>query len=279
MKKLDVICNNRIVLNGMYFFRTDAITSGQPVQINRVKDFVQYNVLCEKGVDNLSTEERHLLRQVLSDNEEVFLKEGSYLVDTLTNYWEFNVDSKNRIVGKSYFNDIVDDMKYWLIFEEGIAVKGKLTINNVVVSTFHYNNEILCLRYFGENDLLLSQTEIFVNLLNQDNIICTSYYKNGEVMRIENSIDQSIITYYETGNLESEQNLSEQWSKFYNENGLICSEMYYLEEVKTIITYSKGIITKKIEVSEEENKNYYFKNGVLSSFEVCNNATNEVTIY
>lgn len=279
MKKLDVICNNRIVLNGMYFFRTDAITSGQPVQINRVKDFVQYNVLCEKGVDNLSTEERHLLRQVLSDNEEVFLKEGSYLVDTLTNYWEFNVDSKNRIVGNSYFNDIVDDMKYWLIFEEGIAVKGKLTIKNVVVSTFHYNNEILCLRYFGENDLLLSQTEIFVNLLNQDNIICTSYYKNGEVMRIENSIDQSIITYYETGNLESEQNLSEQWSKFYNENGLICSEMYYLEEVKTIITYSKGIITKKIEVSEEENKNYYFKNGVLSSFEVCNNATNEVTIY
>ncbi|MEC4115978.1 hypothetical protein VSP20_03250 [Myroides phaeus] len=279
MKKLDVICKNRIVLNGMYFFRTDAITRGQPVQINRVKDFVQYNVLCEKGVDNLSTEERHLLRQVLSDNEEVFLKEGSYLVDTLTNYWEFNVDSKNRIVGNSYFNDIVDDMKYWLIFEEGIAVKGKLTINNVVVSTFHYNNEILCLRYFGENDLLLSQTEIFVNLLNEDNVICTSYYKNGEVMRIENSIDQSIITYYETGNLESVQNLSEQWSKFYNENGLICSEMYYLDDVKTIITYSKGIITKKIEVSEEENKNYYFKNGVLSSFEVCNNATNEVTIY
>ncbi|WP_158211105.1 hypothetical protein [Myroides phaeus] len=272
-------CIDRSVLKGLYFFRTDAITSGRPVQINRVIDFVQYSFLCEKGVDNLSTEERHLLRQVLSDNEEAFLKEGSYLVDTPTNYWEFNVDSENRLVGKSYFKDTVDGMEYALFFEDGIAVKGELTINNVIVSNFHYTNEILCLRYFSENDILDSQTEIFVNLLNQENIICTSFYKNGRVMRVENSIDQSISTYYESGNLESVQNLNEQWSKFYDEEGLICSEMYSENDVKTIITYCDGVITKKIEVSEEENKNYYFKNGVLSSFEVCNNATNEVVSY
>lgn len=272
-------CIDRSVLKGLYFFRTDAITSGRPVQINRVIDFVQYSFLCEKGVDNLSTEERHLLRQVLSDNEEAFLKEGSYLVDTPTNYWEFNVDSKNRLVGKSYFKDTVDGMEYALFFEDGIAVRGELTINNVIVSNFHYTNEILCLRYFSENDILDSQTEIFVNLLNQENIICTSFYKNGRVMRVENSIDQSISTYYESGNLESVQNLNEQWSKFYDEEGLICSEMYSENDVKTIITYCDGVITKKIEVSEEENKNYYFKNGVLSSFEVCNNATNEVVSY
>lgn len=272
-------CIDRGVLKGLYFFRTDAITSGRPVQINRVIDFVQYSFLCEKGVDNLSTEERHLLRQVLSDNEEAFLKEGSYLVDTPTNYWEFNVDSKNRLVGKSYFKDTVGGMEYALFFEDGIAVKGELTINNVIVSNFHYTNEILCLRYFSENDILDSQTEIFVNLLNQENIICKSFYKNGRVMRVENSIDQSISTYYESGNLESVQNLNEQWSKFYDEEGLICSEMYSENDVKTIITYCDGVITKKIEVSEEENKNYYFKNGVLSSFEVCNNATNEVVSY
>lgn len=271
--------SDRVVLNGVYFFRVDTVTSGKPIKIYKVLDFESYKVLCMNGLEGITREETILLKQVILDNEEVYLSEGDYLVDSATIYWEFSVDSNKNLSGASYFKDIVEGMAYDIIFKDGVAISGQLALMDVLVSKFVYKNEVLCISYLNDNGDIDSQTEVFVNLINQENVICTSFYKSGQVKRIENSIEQSISSFFENGNLESVQNLGGQWSKFYEESGLLLSEMYYEEDKKIVITYFKGVIVEKMILSDEENSYYQFKEGVLSSYKVCNNATDEIVYY
>lgn len=279
MKNKNIQYSNRIALDGLYFFRIDTVTNGKKNQVNRVVDFNQYKLLCSKGIGNLTKEETIQLKQVIAENEEVLLPEGNYVVDSATLYWEFSIDKHNNLSGPSYFMDIEEGMVYDLAFKDGIAITGNLFKEGILVSKFTITNNVLCICYFNDLDLLISQTEVYLDLVDQENIVCTSFYENGNKMRIENSMDQTIVSYYLNGTIESVQNLEGQWSKFYEESGLICSEMHCEDDKKTVVTYFDGVISDKMILSEEQNTYYHFKEGKLKSYEVCNNATEEVVCY
>lgn len=271
--------NNRITLNGLYFFRVDTVASGKKIQVYKINDFDKYVELSSKGMTNLTKDELIQLKQILANNEEVFLTEGNYLVNSSTVYWEFSINEQGNLSGASYFKDIDEGMKYELTFKDGIAITGNLFKDETLISKFTIDNNILCIRYFDESNVLVSQTEVYLDLVDQENIVCTSFYDNGNKMRVENSMEQTIVSYFSNGAIESEQNLIGQWSKFYEESGLISSEMHCEGDRKTVVSYFNGIITDKMILSDEQNMYYHFKDGKLSNYEVCNNATEEVVCY
>lgn len=279
MEEKKLLFKKGIILNSLYFFRVDELTSGRALKVYEINDFEKYKYLCDKGLKELNNEESELLRQLFTDCKEAELEKGDYLVDSETIHWEFSIDLNKQLTGVSCYKDIVDEMTYNLIFKEGVAVQGMLTVKGNLVSKFVCNNDVVCMRHFNEDRLLVSETEIFNNLRDQENIIYTSFYKDGRIKKVENSIDYIISSYFENGKLESVQNLKESWSKFYAESGLLCSEMYCKEDTQTVVTYFNGIITEKSVMSEEQNTYYHFKGGLLSSYEVCNNATKEVVCY
>lgn len=279
MENKNIQYNNRIILNGLYFIRVDAVTSGKKIQVNKVINLDQYTELCSKGIANLTKEEVIQLRQIIAVNEEVILPEGNYLVDSNTIYWEFSIDIHSNLSGVSYFKDIEEAIEYELTFKDGIAIAGNLFKDGIVLSKFTLENNVLCICYYNDAGLLLSKTEVYLEFVDRENIVCTSFYENGNKMRVENSMDQTIVSYFSNGVIESEQSLIGQWSKFYEASGLISSEMHCEGDKKTVVNYFNGIITDKMIVSDEQNMYYHFKDGVLNTYEVLNNATEEVVYY
>lgn len=212
----------------------------------------------------------------IESQQSKMLKDGFYILENSSQKGKFEI--KNELINGD------------IILYEGQSYKKEYTIENSKIITLKiYHNDLLETEAFRANDKLNFKNyndqnkltnEGFVSLNRQVHYkkgITKSYYKNGVLAAVENSILGINTRYFENGNKMEVHGKS--YEK-YNENGTLEIKQYKKEGVFYVENYYKGkLSTKQYATKDKEEVTLVYDNDKFIRKEIIKNVDGEKYLY
>ncbi|EHO09792.1 hypothetical protein ACF8C4_14770 [Myroides odoratimimus] len=267
-----------ITLDQSYFFDIDEVYCGSEIIVQRLVNYDLYQKIHSEECKNYTQQELCECYDKAIQTEQVVLDKGGYIIDNSFFYGEFCVGDLGLLDGECKLRSKVNKSIFDLTFIKGVAVKGCVKEQEVVISRFYLEDRIFTVEGFKLGRLVTKQVVHF-DLEIDKNTIFYSYYEDESIESIENNINQTHKVYYHNGHIQRIKDILNERTQFFNNKGVLTEEFFVEKGYRCSLTYQDGVLTDKTCIGEEDEYFYFYKEGKLDFYEVLDKATDTTSVY
>jgi hypothetical protein len=230
------------------------------------------------SIKQCSEEIQKKFYEKLSESEIAPLKVAKYHFKNKFEDFTFSINENGFLNGEAKRIKLKNtDYKTTLTFLNGVLIKTKTIIGskNLLYSQSELKDFVVTKERFYNSGKLLKKEIEDLKIENQNNIVSTEYYENGNVMIYQNTIEGIYKAFTENGILKRHTDDNIGFARIYDNEGKLEKHSYKKGNENYTEYYTKGLLNKKEIISDKESREYFYKNGKMIYYEVYNPKTNE----